>query len=231
MHLSKVTCLVAIVCLIGLCGCDKKSVFFSAISQGDRATVSRMLKKDPTLVDAVDEFGDIGMGRAVESFDLDMIKILTDAGSKLDYDGVRTGIPLVYIAYFGDNYLEIVEYFLDQGADPNIQSILKHTHGNGTPLHNAANHAQVETVRLLIGRGANVNEPNILSPRMPYVMQSALHPVPLAVKERREILRLLLEAGADPNVRSTVYSQEGESLVELSKKHFNGENLFDGLEK
>lgn len=204
-------------------------MFWKAVGTGDHATASAILERDSGLVHEIDRYSDTALNLAIERFDLEMIKVLTEAGSDLNHDGGRTGIPLVYAAYFGDHNLEIVEYLLDLGADPNIQSIHKWTHGNGTPLHNAAMHAQVETIRLLIERGANVNEPNRLSPRMPYIIQNALSPEPPATEKRREILRLLLDAGADPTVRTTVFSPGGESLTELSRRWHNGLNLLEDL--
>jgi hypothetical protein len=82
---------------------------------------------------------------------------------------------------------DVVEQLLDDGADPNS------TLGR-TALHAAAEHGQLETVDLLIARGADVN-------RQDAVGRIALH---MALAERHlEVARRLAREPTDARVRTT----------------------------
>lgn len=207
-------------------GCSREGSFFKAIEMKDYGALEKLLDSDPDLVNAVDDYGDTGINLAVEKYDLRLIKILVEAGSPMDYNGRRTGIPLVTVSCRGDFNMEILKYLLDSGADVNGQPQSRPSHAYGTPLQNAAARAQVETVKVLLSHGADVNMSSIPSNYFPNALHAALFPEPPAVEKRREIIKLLLDAGADP----TVATAEGKSLAELSKIRFDGQNLFEASE-
>ena len=79
-----------------------------------------------------------------------------------------------------------VEVLLRLGADPDAAD----QHGR-TALHIAAEEGNVELARLLVYHGANLNalDKNILSTPLVWAV----------VHGRRDVAKLLLESGADPN--------------------------------
>ena len=97
---------------------------------------------------------------------------VSPAASELPiHDAARAGI------------VERVAALLDAGVDVNSRDAMK-----ATPLHCAAQGDRVEVVKLLLARGAEVDAANVHgSP-------------PLLLTHDPEVARLLLEAGADPNL-------------------------------
>jgi ankyrin repeat protein len=86
----------------------------------------------------------------------------------------------------------IAEKLISLGADVNANA------GYHTPLSASCLWGQVDSVRILLAHGAKVN----LFPRQCH--SSALHWAFLAPENRDAIIRLLLEAGADP------YAKDGD---------------------
>jgi hypothetical protein len=85
---------------------------------------------------------------------LSMVRMLHDAGAKLDYDAqlriVRTPLQLAVEL----RHYEITEYLLDHGADVNSAPCLW---GSSTALQSAASQGFVGIAELLLLRGADVN--------------------------------------------------------------------------
>ena len=83
-------------------------------------------------------------------------------------------------------------------------------------LEAAAYMAEVENVRRLISEGANVNTKftdggTPLFSAVARIITERNHP--RLIKRRREVIKVLLEAGADPNVE-----KNGEKLVETARE-------------
>ncbi|HEY7211700.1 MAG TPA: ankyrin repeat domain-containing protein [Bryobacteraceae bacterium] len=107
--------------------------------------------------------------------------------------------PLLASAYANDT--ESIKIFLEKGADVNARNI-----AGLNALMFAASHGNVEIVRALLARGANVNEqsgPTIAPPvRHGLIAVGKLSPLMLAVTSgSAETVRLLLQAGADVNAK------------------------------
>ena len=93
--------------------------------------------------------------------------------------------------FFKESSPDLVAHCLDNGLDPNIRD-----EGGVSPLHNAAREGPVESVRLLLLNGADVNA---------RARGSEATPIWSAVRfDRVESVRALLQAGADANVRDHV---------------------------
>lgn len=82
----------------------------------------------------------------------------------------------------------VVEFLLDNGADPNVPSP---TSKHGSALHSAANDAHTDIVELLLARGAN---PNYNCPKNGFPLQTAASAWALGP------VKALLDKGANPNV-------------------------------
>jgi len=111
---------------------------------------------------------------------------------------------------------EALQQLMNQGADVNAKDA-----GENTALHLATKHGHKNIMHLLIAHGADVNAQN------DYLS------TPLHLTERNmESIRILLEAGADPNMTDkdwnfpyyfAFYGAMSRELTELYIKH--GANL------
>ena len=129
---------------------------FSAVAIGDLAAVTELLQQSPEQVNVRDYVGYPALHFAVDMNDLEMTKLLIDAGAdvnirardKYDDDSLETALHSV--AFWG--YAEIAKILIDAGADVNA------TDADGsTPLHSAARLTNIETARLLLENGAKVD--------------------------------------------------------------------------
>jgi bla regulator protein blaR1 len=93
------------------------------------------------------------------------------------------GTPLIVAARGGR--LDLVQMFLDSGADPNLA-----VHGDGNPLIMAAQAGHLAIVRLLLDRGADVNA-------MVPEDENAL--INASSQGHLDVVQLLVERGANVN--------------------------------
>lgn len=138
--------------------------FFLALRAGDRTEVARLLTEAPTLADARQQWAPelvldgllpfatdaTALITAVELDDLEMLKLLLDAGADVNGScGCLTGeTPLWAATLF--NRVAHATALLEAGADPNLAS----TTGN-YPLHLAAMRGHQVLVDLLLAHGAD----------------------------------------------------------------------------
>ncbi|KAF4785880.1 hypothetical protein HER10_EVM0010960 [Colletotrichum scovillei] len=128
----------------------------------------------------------------------------------IDHMGGKSGshtTPLQAAAAFG--HRDVVEFFLDQGADPNMTFLQTHT-ACGTPLMTASAYGQTEIIELLLERGAEVNFVWSMSSLDPgrqgfgfgdeMEMPTAL--VAASFSGQSEAVKLLLKYGAVDDVHS-----------------------------
>ena len=130
--------------------------------------------------------------RAASSGDLATVRALVEAGADVNAtDEHGSGTLLTF-------HPDVVEYLLSKGADPNRQ-----TNESGDPiLCGVAYFNNAQCVRLLLAAGA---DPNAL---VKDTAETALHGCVIGLgnnvteADRHEVVKLLIEHGADPNRRT-----------------------------
>lgn len=121
-----------------------------------------------------------------------------DPNKAICWNNHSDSVPLIWTSH-SDEHLELSRKLLAMRANTEI----KHPQSDATPLRIATGMHAVETVRLLLGHSAN---PNAVCD---YKHETPLHRICLYTHlhnaetqpKMREITRLLLAAGANPNAR------------------------------
>ncbi len=153
---------------------------FEAAATGRLQQLTRMLAKDPGLVNAYAEDGFQPLGLAVLFGHTKAVEFLLKAGAWVNAASKNKlhSTPLCSAAARG--YVDIAYLLLDAGADPNAKQS-----GDISPLHSAASLGQVEMIRLLLNYGADLNVQN----------KEGRTPLDLATEKGHQPAVLLLKAG------------------------------------
>jgi ankyrin repeat protein len=114
-------------------------------------------------------------------------EILHRNGADVDIRDYFGETPLGKACWVG--YPDIVHWLLNHDADMNTQA-----HKGWVPLHGAANHGRLQTLRMLVERNANIHIRNDLGETPFHVATS-----PQVLQDHVDIMRVLLDHGADPN--------------------------------
>ena len=157
--------------------------FLDAVKRGDRAAVDRMLDADPSLASAKDESGTSALLLAHYYGKADVAAALLSRGPALDVFEAATAGDASRVAALVD-------------ADRSLANAV--ARDGYSPLGLAAFFKRRDAVKVLLERGARPSEPSRdqgFTPLHSAVATDAGEATPL-------IVRLLLEAGADPNAKS-----------------------------
>ncbi len=162
---------------------------FEAASTGDLETATRLIREGAD-VNALDKHGTPAIYYAAAHNRLDMLKLLLDSGAdagkaidlELGSDSGRSDWTALHVAAEWDN-LDAINLLLDYGANINATS-----QTGRTPLFCAMDEMEeVETAKLLINRGADVNI--IGHGRQTLLHKARLYGFP-------DLEKLLIQAGA-----------------------------------
>lgn len=121
-----------------------------ACSSSNPGNVSTLLREgaDPNLVD---ENGNSALGHAIDAGCLECVKLLLNYN--VDINEIRAGKTPLMVAVCQDEEnlnQEIVNFLLENGANVNKQSAY------GTALWEAISYENLDMVKFLIGKGANI---------------------------------------------------------------------------
>ncbi len=189
-------------------------LLLAASQAGASATVQLLISKgaDPA---ARDNFQRTALHAATQANDLEMVTLLVRKGADVNARSATGNTPLMNAAEEG-NY-EMVTLLLERGADVNAVSekqsgpVVKNgplALGLFTPLILASPYGEPQTVKALLDHGAKVNAQDV----------RGMTPLMLAVASDRadaRVVRLLLERGADPGIRSAT----GETAGDWARKY------------
>jgi uncharacterized protein len=197
----------------------------AAIQKGDAARVRELIAEEPDLMEARTEQGVSMITLACYYRQPGIAAIFQECGGILDiFDASATGnlervrilseqfpesihayspdgfYPLGLAVFFG--HRKLAEYLLDAGADVNQAATNSF---KVAPIHAAVSNGDLETVRMILKRGAGVNarQQNGFT---------ALHGA--AGAGRIDLIELLLEYGADATVRS----DDGKTPVDVAEE-------------
>lgn len=144
----------------------------------------------------------------------DEVQSLIDRGADVNYISLMDSTPLQWAVI--RNSIPTVNLLLDNGADVNLRP----TNGHDTPLIHAIKLSNIEMIKLLIARHADINLKNELdqtpifcacaSFSYNYLSDEEIHKI-----KRLEIVKLLLEFGADPFIKNN----EGVSAMDIIKRN------------
>ncbi|MDW5288751.1 ankyrin repeat domain-containing protein [Formosa sp. PL04] len=153
---------------------------------------------------------------------LDIVEMLISMGVGINIETQKGQTALMFACEEG--HAETVKLLLEAGADPNIGvNKQHHLYGGGrqaSPLNTAAFWGYTDIVRMLLAKGADI-ETSGENDR-----KNALHLS--AIEKHYEVVKELIVAGADPNVKdgygSTIYSLAEENGVLVALEEAIGEN-------
>jgi ankyrin repeat protein len=182
---------VGLVTLLGMSSLQAATLLES-IRGGDHFTASALVK-DGADVNVAESNGTTPLHWAVHHGNVDLVKQLLKAGADVNVANNYGATPISEAAVLGDYAL--MKVLLDAGADPDS------TNPDGqTPLMVVARSNNLDTAQLLLKHGADVNATE------QWKGQNAV--IWAAAQSQPAMLKLLLEAGGDPDLRSMINPRE-----------------------
>ncbi len=178
-----------------------ENMLLDASRCGDTAKVKFLLKIGMSVITG-NSLKEALLLSAVEGNHIETVKLLLQYKVNVNY-----GLPLMLAIRNG--YIEIIELFLEHGADVNAKDSC-----NNTPLHESVIvNGHIEMVRLLVENGADINAVGYYGCTP---LNRALH------YEPSEIIIFLLKKGADANLPDIDQFTPMCNLLSLSNIHEYG---------
>ena len=168
---------------------------------GFQDLAEHLIIKHPQQVNATGGYYVSPLAVALSAGHLKIAQLLYERGANVDVQGNDDKTPLIGACSDGVQPIEIVQWLLSRGANPNVRDKY-----GWTPQHLAASHGHAEISRLLLQYKADSNA------------QHQFAGTPLEVASyggRVNVARLLIEHGADVNAWD---SNRGTPLHSASKK-------------
>ena len=159
----------------------------SVISTGDGNLLRRLLESGADVNAGAREYG-YPLRTAAEQGSISGLKLLLEYGA--DVEAHSSTFPCPLQAAASNNQIDSVELLLEHGADINARSGKR-----GDALCAAASSHAIDIARLLISYGANVN-----------AWDYDYCPAISAAAQNVDMVRLLLDNGADPNTSGSRHS-------------------------
>jgi ankyrin repeat protein len=162
---------------------NNEQEFFTAVREGDTATVQTMLNVNNTLANIQNMQGSFPLFMAAENGHHLIVELLINAGADINRNSENEWSALSGAASYG--HINVLRLLIEEGANVNIEEV-----GGRTPLLIAAHNGHTEAVRVLIENGADVNTANNGGDS------------PLTASARRghiQIVELLINAGVNVN--------------------------------
>lgn len=134
-------------------------------------------------------------------------------GFSCKYDGWYRATPLwMVVAWRGQSWMKLINLMIEHGADVNaVPNYSTFSQTNVNILGEAADRGSEEVVRVLIAAGADPNGGN----KKPL----------MAARWNTRIARILLENGADANLKSWYSPHDKASPLELAREKNKGEMI------
>lgn len=181
-----------------------------AVIAGDHATLENFLKNGINPNARPDLWGKTALIEAIERGDVEMVRLLLDAGADPDVKGGGY-TPLGRAAILGHG--RITAMLLKYGADPDLKS----SDGN-TPLTAAASMNRLDVIRALLPARPDYTLYNLQG-------RTALSVA--AMEGYEEAVRIMLEGGVDAavpdrNGNTALVMADGKDIEEMLVKHGGG---------
>ena len=170
----------------------------------NRADLVKLLVESGAEVDKDYPHNMTALLEAIHEGHVDIVRQLIGYGANVKAPSGHALVPLVFAARCSNPV--IVELLLDHGADPNCRS----SYGN-TPLMAAVTDSpecRVDVAKVLIARGANLNAKRQIDGATALIMAA------MRGCKCTGMVKLLLEAGADPNVRSRFSNAQTKRILQ-----------------
>lgn len=183
-------------------GRDENADLVDAAARGDLETV-RQLLRGGSDVDSRDAQGRTAVTAAVYANDLDVVQALVEAGADVDIQDDMRANALLATGETGN--LDILRAVLRAGPDLNRTNRF-----GGTALIPAAHRGHVEVVQELVGTAIDIDHVN--EPGWTALLEAVI--LGDGGATHQEIVRILVEAGADTEIADT----EGVTPLEHARR-------------